>query len=201
MKYEAGFKLMDLNWDYEVIEYMEQFKMYRLRYILTGADNKLMKEEEIDDLIENEDITLIKRERRAIREAGQEERDRLEVEKIKQQEYEFNFCYGYCDKKSDLQKGKILKILNTKEFYNNVLTTRKSLIENLIKDNTNIELSIYNNTNRYSSKKVCLTYKKLADKIEYTIKYNKDYLIDVTKTEYDYASYLIDNNLILNVAV
>jgi len=198
MKYQKGFKFMDYFTDYEIIEFMEQYKMYRLNNLTDNRQNELKEEEEIDHCVIMKEVFISRREENRIFLEKQEERERVENEKKEAQEKEFNFCYGYVDNKSDIQRGKILKILNTKELFNGIVRTRKNVIENTITNNT-VTLETYNNINRYSSHKVCLTYKKLADKIEYRLLYN-DMLLEVTKTEYDYAAYLIDNELIQGIA-
>ncbi len=199
MKYAKGFKFMDYFTDFEIIEFMEQHNMYRLNNITDNRQNELKYESDIDKCILMKEEFIAKRESNRIFREKQDIREKAEDKKKELQEKEFNFCYGYVDNKTDLQKGKILKILNTKEIFNNKLVTRKSVIENIITNNT-VTLKTYNNTNRYSSRKVCLTYKKLADKVEYRLMYN-DHILEVTKTEYDYATYLIDNELIQKVAI
>ena len=198
MKYEKGFKFMDYFIDFEVIEFMEQHNMYRLNNIQENRQNELLYESDIDTCIIMKDEFITKRESNRIFREKQDSREKAKNEKKELQEKDFNFCYGYVDNKTDLQRGKILKILNVRQYYNNEVITRKNLIERLIQNN-DVTLKVYNNTNRYSDHKICLTYKKLSDKIEYRIMYN-DFMLEVTKTEYDYTNYLLSNDLIKRIA-
>lgn len=192
MKYQKGFKFIDNRRVYEIIEFMEQFKMYRLRNFTNNKENELMKESEIDSYVSRKEEILAKREKSRIFNEKQDALIKAEQEKELKEKQDYYFCYGYIDNKTDLQKGKILKILNIKEHFNGQYISRKNLIHKLIHNYNDIELEIYKNTNRYSKKRVCLTYKKLVDKIEYRIHYNKNHLLEVTKTEYSYIKYLIE---------
>ena len=169
-------------------EYIEKFKMYSVI-----ENNKLFKHEDIQNYIDNEELTKARIERSRQRQIEIQEQLQKEKEIEEQKQLEYNFCYGYTDSKTDLQKGKILKVLNKNVIYNNKLISRKDLIHNMIKDNI-CRTSIYNNTNRYSDHKVDLTYKKLVDKVEYRF-YTGESFIEVTKTEYEYINYLLANKL------
>lgn len=181
---------------YEVIEYLEQFRMYRLKNYTDNKENELMKAEQIENYISNAEYYNDRYNKNIER----QKQYKLQELKEKQQEEEFKekykFCYNYTDNKTVLQASKILKILNEQLLYNNKFYTRKDLIHKLInKDSYTKE---YFNTNRYSKKKIEGEHKKLVDKLEYRFYYNKDNVfLEVTKTEYDYINYLIDNKLIV----
>ena len=179
---------------YRVLEYIERFKMYRLRNYTDNRENELMKTEQIENYINNKEYYNERFNKNLQRQKEYEIQKLRELEEERKQLEQYNFCYNYTDNKTTLQKAKILKILNEQVLYNNELYTRKDLIHKLInKDSYTKE---YLNTNRYSKKKIEGEYKKLVDKLEYRFYYNKDSVfLEVTKTEYEYINYLIDNLL------
>lgn len=195
MKYEKGFKFMYYFTDYEVIEFMEQHKMYRLNNPKENRQNELKTEEDIDNCILMKDEFIARRESNRIFREKQKALEEAEQEKELKEKQESDFCYGYTDTMKDMQKGKVMKVLNKRIVRNNHWVSRKRAIEEIIRENKTIELKKVNLTNRYSSKKVELTYKELKDKTEHRI-YFDDCFIEITKTEFDYAEYLIDNKLI-----
>ncbi|MBS5307741.1 hypothetical protein [Clostridium sp.] len=179
---------------YRVLEYIERFKMYRLRNYTDNRENELMKTEQIENYINNIEYYNERFNKNLQRQKEYEIQKLRELEEERKQLEQYNFCYNYTDNKTTLQKAKILKILNEQVLYNNEFYTRKDLIHKLInKDSYTKE---YFNTNRYSKKKIEGEYKKLVNKLEYRFYYNKDsVLLEVTKTEYEYINYLIDNLL------
>ncbi|APR02493.1 hypothetical protein RSJ2_4172 (plasmid) [Clostridium botulinum] len=192
-----GINFTDGIREYQVIEYMEQFKMYRLKNYTDNKENELMKKEQINKYLDNKsfyDTKLKKHKSYLIK--FEEEKKRIEEKERKEKE-QYNFCYGFCDRKTDLQKGKILKILNTKMLYRENIMTRKEIIEFLMKKYKQIAPEEHLNTNRIS-KKINLEYRKLKDKLEYRIYFDKEKsgFLEVTKTEYDYCNYLLENKLI-----
>lgn len=179
---------------YRVLEYIERFKMYRLRNYTDNRENELMKTEQIENYINNKEYYNERFNKNLQRQKEYEIQKLRELEEERKQLEQYNFCYNYTDNKTTLQKAKILKILNEQVLYNNEFYTRKDLIHKLInKDSYTKE---YLNTNRYSKKKIEGEYKKLVNKLEYRFYYNKDSVfLEVTKTEYEYINYLIDNLL------
>jgi hypothetical protein len=191
MKIEKGFKFMDTNSDYEVIEYMEQFKMYRLRNLTNGTEIELMSESEIQYYIDNITLMQINREKNRVFKEHQEAIEKAEQEKKLKAQQEYEFCYGYCDKMTAIQKGKILKTLNIRLAYNKNTYTRKDFIKMLIQIGYTPEIKNYNEWGKNG----------VIKKKENTYIMNGiDSFIDVTKTEYDYAKYLIDNKLVVSEA-
>lgn len=166
-------------------EYIEKFKMYSVI-----ENNKLFKHEDIQNYIDNEELTKARIERSRQRQIEIQEQLQKEIELEEQKQLEYNFCYGYICDKTDLQKGKILKVLNKNIVYHDELMTRKQFIHKMIRESDECKTEIYNNTNRCTSKRINLEYKKLVDKVEYRF-YTDDSFIEVTKTEYDYISYLL----------
>ncbi|MDU3410061.1 hypothetical protein [Clostridium sp.] len=179
---------------YRVLEYIERFKMYRLRNYTDNRENELMKTEQIENYINNKEYYNERFNKNLQIQKEYEIQKLRELEEERKQLEQYNFCYNYTDNKTTLQKAKILKILNEQVLYNNEFYTRKDLIHKLInKDSYTKE---YLNTNRYSKKKIEGEYKKLVNKLEYRFYYNKDSVfLEVTKTEYEYINYLIDNLL------
>jgi hypothetical protein len=183
--FKAGIEFYTIDGKFTVKEYLEQFKMYAVM-----ENNKIFKHEEIQRYIDNEELTKAKLERSRLKNIEIQEQLQKEKEIEEQKQLEYNFCYGYICDKTDLQKGKILKTLNKNIVYHDELMTRKQFIHKMIRESDECKTEIYNNTNRCTSKRINLEYKKLVDKVEYRF-YTDDSFIEVTKTEYDYISYLL----------
>lgn len=182
---------------YKVLEYLEQFKMYRLKNYTDNRENELMKQEQIENYLNNAEYYNNRYNKSIEYKLKSEEKRQKEIEVKEKEEQEYNFCYSYTDTKTDLQKGKILKTLNQKVLFDNEFYTRKELIHKLINSNSRIEE--YYNINRYSKKKIEGEYKKLDNKLEYRFYYSKEKaFLDITKTEYNYIKYLLDNNIVTN---
>ena len=97
---------------YEVLEYLEQFKMYRLKNYTDNRENEIMSYEQIENYLNNAEY-YNNRYNKSIKRQKQYEAEKLrEAEEAEKTKQEYNFCYGYTDNKTELQKGKILKTLN-----------------------------------------------------------------------------------------
>lgn len=198
---DIGIDFTDGLREYEIIEYMEQFKMYRLKNYTDNRETELMDKEEINKYLNNKQYynERLEKNKKYILEAEDQRRLIEKIEREKEEEY--NFCYGYVDSKIDIQKGKILKILNKNIIYNGDLITRKQRIHKTLNTKNEVYTEKYLNKNRYKKKNRDLEYVKLKDKLEYRIHYfnkekNKFLFFEVTKTEYDYCNYLLENKLI-----
>lgn len=154
----------------------ESNNIYKLDYIKEQLLNNKILSEKLDKQIIN--------------------KKKLESEKIKNLDEkqkaikEYNRDNGFTSDKSPIEKGKILKQLNSTMIYNNEFTTSKKVIELIISEAGAFTKSFLN-TNRYSKKKVDGEYKKLSDKIEYRLYINNNTFINLNKTLFSYANYLI----------
>jgi hypothetical protein len=192
MKFEKGFKFMDNLRDYEVIEFIEKYNMYRLHNFTDNKDCELMKEDQIQSYIDKIDIIKAKREKNRI---ASEERARVaqaEEEQEAKEKYEFEFCFGYCNNMTPMQRGKILKTLNIQTLYKGVFYTRKNFIKMLIEKGYTPDIKSYNEWVRGGE------IKRRENKTGMSL--NDKAFIDTTKIEYDYAKYLIDNKYVLPVS-
>lgn len=196
-KYNQGTKFTDGFREFEVIEYMERHKMYRLKNYTDNREDELMKEDRIDSYINNKERfenILEENKQYAIKMQQLEEEEKRKEE---QQRMEYEFCYGFVDNKTAMQKGKILKTLNKGMSYQHKYYTVKGFIEYIVKTYPDLITKSYLNTNRYSKKKINGCYEKLVDKMEYEIWWIEDgkktgVNLD-TKTEYEYCNYLLNN--------
>lgn len=166
-----------------VIKYMDQFKMYYVEEITkTGfKGNELMDDERIQFYLSKQEEILASDKK--MQEINQQIKEREEKEK---QEYEN--VYGYCDNMSPMQKAKVLKTLNKSMRHNNKTMTRKEFIYNLIQEGYTVRIIDKLQT---SQKKVNLEriayYKYDVPVIE-----NKEGFYTITKTEYNFALYLLN---------
>lgn len=184
------------------IEVLEKVKtkygdMYRVKEtdLLTGKINTnglLLAEYIENDLREQEAIA--ESHKRAF-EFDKKQKELREQEKQKElakiKEYEHTF--GYTDNKTPLQKGRILKTLNIKAYYkeNGIdigLMTRKDFVYMMLNKGYITE----------HKKNVTDWVKRSGEWIEkiipnqYRLSKDDSYYI-ITKTEYDYANYLLEN--------
>lgn len=160
----------------------------------------LLTEEQINNYL-NEQETIIPKVQKSIEYHKKAlEAEKLEQEKQAEQERQYNNTYGYADNMPAMAKGKVLKILNKKENYfdnGKYIGTiaRKDFIKNILESGGNIE---HKKDVRYWNKKSEVIIKEN----EYRLyckgderKENSESFYTITKTEYDYAMYLINNQL------
>lgn len=194
MKYEKGFKFITVNQEYEIITFIEKHNMYLLNNFTDNRQDELMPESRIDEYINDIENIKIRREKNRIFLEKQAELERIEKEKQEQEEREYNNTYGYADKMSPMTKGKVLKILNTHENYCHNgkslnFTRRKYYIKEILESGGNVEHKT--NLKYWDKRKEDYRIKEN----EYRLTTNDNSFYEITKTEYDYALYLINNNL------
>lgn len=199
-----GLKFTDGLREYEIIEQMDinGQEWWRLKNYTENRDKEIMNIEEINGYIARR--KELKERFYGVKKYKEEsERQRKELVEYnakieKEKEENYNNDYGFTDDKTILQKGKILKILNKRIYYHNNMISRKDRIYNTLENNTGAYTKEIMMTNRYSNKKVCLTYRELKDKLEYRL-YFQDCYFELTKTEFDYTNYLINKREFLKV--
>lgn len=121
------------------------------------------------------------RKQREIREA-EEERKEAEQKAIKEN------LYGFTDSLTPMKQGKVLKCLMTMLRHNNKTVTRKEYIIALLNEGcTPIEKDYSNYRTGNEAHHYCMV---CDDKSWY----------EVTKTEYDFAKYLLNNNILASIA-
>lgn len=170
---KIGEKFVDGIRSYEIINILNinNISYYQLKNYTDNRTDELMKKEQIEKYILNQDQYL-KKYNRSLK---YEEKIRKEKEKQKIQEEKckesYEFCHGYCDNKTPIQKGKILKTLNKKILWDNEDRSRKEVIDILLKENT---INIYQNSKR-----------------KWILKTDK-HVYDLTVTEKKYIDYLLN---------
>lgn len=175
---QEGTQFITLNGDYQLVTVLGSIDTKNGKRYTVSESNEIFTKEYILDQLSRNDILTAKLERQKERNKQIEAERLAEVEADKKAQQDYNFCYGYIDNVSALQGGRILKALNKKMYYNNSLITRKDLIHFHIGNNSKTEI----HTDK-SGKKT---------KRFYT---NSGSFFEVTKIEYDYVNYLIDNQL------
>jgi hypothetical protein len=124
----------------------------------------------------------------------QQEQNRQEEEEQKEEEQqEYNSVYGYCDYMSHLQKGKILKVLNKSIRHNNKNITRKEFIKSLLESGYTLAIldKMLTSSRKTRQLERIETYKNNVPIIK-----KENVFYEITKTEYNFAMYLIENVLI-----
>jgi len=107
---------------------------------------------------------------------------KINEEKIKEEQKikEYKDIKGFAEDKSEMQKGKIIKSLNNKINYNGKIITKKKFIEEVIsKEKALPENGIYKKS-----------YDGIA-KERYSLKKPDGKFYEISKTEFDYAEYLL----------
>lgn len=182
------------NGEYKMLTLGEKIIIKGTEYQSFKEVNTIVTMEEMQRILNKQEMLQIRYEVQEEKRQQQQIEEEKEVErKIKEKE-DYEFCNGYTDNMTALQAGKVLKVLNKIMFFNGKSTTRKEWIHMLINKNSSVKEVML--TNRYSEKKVDLCYKKLKDKKEYRF-YNtkEDSFYTITKTEYLYIKYLLENKL------
>ena len=170
---KIGLKFIDGIRSYEVINILtiNNVTYYQLKNYTDNRENELMKKEQIEKYILNQEEYV----KRYYKSLAYEEKVRKEKEKQKIQEKKFKesyeFCHGYCDDKTPMQKGKILKVINKKILWDNEDRSRKEVIDILLKENN---INIYQNS-----------------KGKWILKTER-YIYDLTVTEKKYIDYLLN---------
>ena len=190
----VGLKFTDGIREYEIIEEIniKGKDWWRLKNYTDNKETELIDDDKLQDYISRRKELFIKlngsKEYEKLRDISIQQR----VEREQKELDEYNNDYGFTDGKIDIQKAKILKVLNKKYCYNDKVMTRKDFIYQAIKNHV-VRLEEYYDTNRRSLKKINLEYKKLVDKLEYRFWINEESYWTITKTQYDYASYILNN--------
>ena len=151
----------------------------------------LMTNGQITEALSNQDYIIEKVNKSIASHKKYLEYERQEQEKQAEQERQYNNTYGYADNMSPMAKGRVLKILNkTENYYNNGkyigTIARKDFIKNILESGGNIE----HKTNlKYWAK----NYELKTKENEYRLINSDKSFYTVTKTEYNYALYLLNN--------
>lgn len=191
MKYQEGFRFIRYREEVEIITFIERHNMYLLNNFTENRQDELILESEIDRHMGKQDYYKEKIESNRLFLLKQEELERIEQEKERQKQFEYDNTYGFTDKLTPMQKGKILKTLNILMNYESYgCMKRKDFILKALKDGAIPEIK--HNLSHWGKNGI----KKIEQ--EYTIDF-KSHWVTVTKIEYDYAMYLY--NIELNVAM
>lgn len=173
-------------------KYNDKFYLVEKKDLITGqtSDNNLLDAEEIQETLNNQESILEVVNGALEYEKKQQQRRREAEDKEKQEQENYNHCYGYCDNKKPLQAGKILKVLNKNVKIDGTYTTRKEFIYNKIKEGYKpiIIDKLMTNERKVNLERVA-TYKYNVPALE------KDGYYTITKTEYNFAMYLLDEVL------
>ena len=175
-----GTKFITLNGDYKIVTVAGLINTIKGNFYTILEGSQVFTKEYIINQLSKHDILLSKLQKQEERRMQESLRKKAEAEEEAKRLKDYNFCYGYTDAKTPLQKGRILKALNKEILYNGNLTTRKNLIHSLISDGCKTEIHIDKDgkkTNRF--------YTKSAS------------FFEVTKIEYDYINYLLNKKCII----
>lgn len=195
---ETGLNFTDGIREYEILRFYRN-NFYLLKNYTENREDELMTDEQINGYINRKEElqNRLNRHKQYIIESEKREEEERQKEIAKQKEYEF--CYGFADNQTLLQKGRILKILNTKQnYYNSGIfignMTRKSFIEKVLKDGGKVE---HKKDMKYYSKRVGTKIKENEYRLYLTDdkNNNSESFYEITKIEYDYSNHLLQIGL------
>ena len=152
-----------------------------------GAFCSIMTTEDIKDLLSKQDKL---KEKKVGREQREKEETQKEIQEIRLKQDKENL-FGFTDNKTDLQKGKILTTLMKTMLYNGNMITRKDFVISQLKAGYTPEIKEYKKRNK-GKEGILKAYYVLYN-------HNNDSWIDVTKTEYDFAKYILSNNISISL--
>lgn len=144
----------------------------------------LWDEKEMQRMLENQEKFAESREKNRLKEI---ECNRVQEEKARIQEEKENL-YGFVDKKSPMQKQKIVNILMKTYRYDDKIISRKDHCIKLLKEGYYSKIKTYSNEYNKRAKNDTTTINGL-----YAPEGGSFY--EVTKTEYDFFNYLKDNRI------
>lgn len=120
-----------------------------------------------------------------IKQKEYKEKERIQAEIKKENEY----LYNYDANMSPMQKAKVLKCLMKSLVYDNGVMTRKDYVIMKLKQGYTLNIKTFSNAYNRRAKNDTTTYRILEHPTNNTFN-------DITKTEYDFAEYLLKNNII-----
>lgn len=174
--------------------YNDQFYQVEDKHIITGDSRNdiLLTPEAIQYELGNQE-EIQEQIQKAIAYHAQQEIDKSKQEKEEAEEQlEFNNVFGYCDNMQPYQKGKILITLNKEIRHNNKYITRKEFIKTLLEQGYTLRIL---DTMLTSSKKTKQLERIENYKNNVPIIKKDNTFYEITKTEYNYGMYLIENIL------
>ena len=177
-----GTQFIILNGDYQLVTVSGIINTQKGVFYTVLENSEIFTKEDIINQLSRHDVLLAKLEKQEERRIQATLEKNSEAEKEKERLKDYNFCYGYTDTKTALQGGRILKALNKQILYNNSLITRKNLIHSLISNNSKTEI----HTDK-EGKKTNRFYTATGS------------FFEVTKIEYDYINYLLNEKCIINI--
>lgn len=175
----------------------DKYYLIQKSQIFTGdiRDDILMTEEEINNFLLDQEIKKEKEIVLALYYKQVKEKEQEEAAMYARVKQQYNETHGYTDNMTKLQKGRVLAVLNTKEWYNlngkAESMTRKDFIKYMVDHGYNLE---HKKDVRNCGKKG-VTVKEN----EYRAYMPDNSFFIITKTEYDYGMYLhnLTNKLIV----
>lgn len=175
---------------------MEVMEKYNDIYYLVKSINHNW-ERKCGDLMTDEDIESYLSKQEQIKESlewsrkRQEEEDRA-AEEAERKRIEAEDLYGYDAAMTDMQRGKVVKILLKSIFTNGHYITRKDFIVNRILNGSSVR-QVDGVVTSYGSK---WDRKESKPKTEYRLYEPDSSFYIITKTEYDFAQYIQLESLI-----
>jgi hypothetical protein len=192
-------KMIELNKKYIGVTFLDmQYRLHTVEEFSDKYNSYLVKEEGFDfahGIMNDSEIEFYLNKQDKIIECKNksDQAEKAAQDKKEREEQAYNNVYGFCDNITALQKGKVLKTLNKLIRFNinnyGVMTCKDFILKAL---QDGLKPAIKYNVQYYSSRaEKGYTVKPVVC----TMNLEDGTSIDITKTEYDYALYLIENHL------
>jgi hypothetical protein len=178
-----GFELLGhQGQNIQIVSFNEKFNLYQCKETKGNiVSNPLLSVSDIEILIKDQS-TIIESENKMNEIAANA------AAKQQQEEEKYNNVFGYCDNMSPLQKSKVLATLNKTIKYDNKIMTRKEFVKNLIDQGYKpVIFDKMTSSDRKINLERIVKYKYDVP----TLKLENEYYT-TTKTEYNYALYLLE---------
>lgn len=163
------------------------------RYVTNSPDRgndrvygDLYTDSELEEILSKQDIYRAKEEKRAEEKRQQEEQERIKAEKLAKE----LDLYGFTDGKTQIQQAKILDILTKRINYDGIIKTRKQFIFDKVSEGATVEKKD-GVISYYGSK---WNVKQSKPKTEYRLYNNDGSFWTITKTEFEFALFLMNKN-------
>lgn len=183
IKKYIGIEFLDMKGKVMKVEsFFDKFNRYYVTYDHMGTKlNELMTIEDIELYLNKQEE--IKKDIELMNEIIIKKKQEEDQKKKK-----YEFVHGFCDNIEPMQKAKMLTVLNKVVSYNGKYKSRKEHIESMLKEGYNpiIKDEVMSSNRKINLERI-VKYKYNVPVME---KGNE--FLEITKTEYNYAIYLLD---------
>jgi len=153
-----------------------------------GFGLQIISQEEINNDLLHQDEYEAEHDKREKYDEEQAEKQRLRIEKETKAKAELENLYGFDSGLTPMQRGKLLKVLLKEYRYDGIVMTRKDFLYKNINNGCTVK-QVDNVISYYGSR---WDKKESKPKTEYRLMVENNFSYTITKTEFEFANYLIN---------